>query len=743
MQSPRVVRRPWVGAFWSWLVPHRPQLLVVLGTVLVDGAYESLFPLGVGLLIDRAVPARDAGLFGLLAFCLAGGFLATLGSQLLRDGIMARVSSGVLSRLRQRLEAWFHGEEYSRFRRRQGAEVATAFGADLARVETLLLNGAPVLALSAVGLVMALVTMVAAAPLLGVMVLVGLPACLLVPMWLSRLQGPANQATRAAEQELNALAEEHFRSEPLVRGLGLAGLMRDRFRARAVSLEATATKFYRLAGWARRSPALSLQLLYVLLVVTGAWLVFIGRLGTGSFAAFNLLFFNVYLAVNDLSAVWGLTMQGSESVARVAGQLGPEELGEARALGTVTAEPARPLPRLSVALSLHEVSFSYQRGTPILEGLTLAVPAGRRTAIVGPSGSGKSTLAALLAGLLDPTMGQVRWDGIPLADLDPEERRKRLGIAFQEPILLKASVRDNVLWGNPGGDAEAALAAVGLSSWAATLPQGLDTEIGPGGGFLSGGQRQKLALARALARSPELLILDEVTSALDPLSERQVNNSLKKLSGTTVVHVTHRLEGIRDYEHIIVLEGGRLAEAGNHDELIDREGGLYARLWNKQSGITVSDDASSATVSPEALGRIPLFAASAPATLAALAPNFTMESYQSGDAVIRQGQPGSRFFLVARGRLDVLVSHAGGEKRVATLEDGDFFGEMSLLAAVLTSATVIARLPTVVLALEKSSFDHLVADDLSLAAQLRETARKRQEANAKMLTAAAGVLDRK
>lgn len=720
------------GHLASWLGPHRRKLAAVVGTVVVDGTYESLFPLGVGLMIDRAVATHDVGLFTLLAGALGLGFLLTLAAQVGRDALVARITADVVTDLRLKMEAWFHREPYPRFRQRQRGDVATAFGADLARVEAVLLNGAPTLALGIVGLGLSLITMTLAAPLLGLMVVVGLPLCLVVPGFLAHLQAPVNRQTRTQEAEVNALAEEHFSLEPLSRGLGLEGELTARFQDRAKSTGNLARRLYRLTGWARRAPGLSLQWLYLVVVVAGAWQVFEGQMALGVFAAFNLLFFNVYLAVSDLSAVWGLTLQGAASVNRVADQLGSDDRRPPPDSGT------KP-PILARELTLREVVFGYVPGPPVLAGVTLVVPAAKRTAVVGTSGSGKSTLAAILAGLVTPDAGTLEWDGVDWQSL-AADRKKQLGIVFQDALLLDATVRENVLLGHPAGNPGKALEAAGLAGWVADLPEGLETRVGPEGRYLSGGQRQRLALARALARDPDLLILDEVTSALDPLSERHVHDTLRALSGKTIVHITHRLEGIRDYDHIIVLDKGRVVETGTHDDLVAR-GGTYAHLWNKQSGIAVSPDAQSATLSVETLRSIPLFATSTPATLAALAANFVSEIYQPGQTILLQGTPGSRFFVVARGRVDVVIHRKDGDHRVASLEDGDFFGEMSLLNAALTTATVTARLPTVVLALEKTSFFTVVEKDHGLVEHLREAARARKAANEKALGVPPPILD--
>jgi len=276
-----------------------------------------------------------------------------------------------------------------------------------------------------------------------------------------------------------------------------------------------------------------------------------------------------------------------------------------------------------------------------------------------------------------------------------------------------------------------ALEGAGLAAWVRDLPEGLETRAGEGGCFLSGGQRQRLALARALFRRPDLLLLDEATSALDPLTEALVNDTLRALAGkTTVVHITHRLQGIADYDKIIVLGEGRVLETGTHHELVERTGGVYAGLWRRQTGVVVAGPAE-ARITPEGLRSLPLFAASKEATLASLAAAFVSESAEAGARLIHQGQPGSRFFVVARGRVEVSLATPAGEEVVASLSDGDFFGEMSLLNSAPTSAHVTASQPTILLALEKTTFLALLATDEDLRRTVTDIAQRRKEQNSR------------
>lgn len=249
--------------------------------------------------------------------------------------------------------------------------------------------------------------------------------------------------------------------------------------------------------------------------------------------------------------------------------------------GQPLAEPVRG------EVSFDDVSFRYAASGVGVDGISLHVPAGNTLALVGATGSGKSTLMKLLLRFYDPSAGEVRIDGQPIAEVSLESLRQAIGLVSQDVYLFEGSIRDNIAYGKPDASEEAVIeAARTAEAWEfiQALPQGLDTAVGERGVRLSGGQRQRLSLARALLKDPPILVLDEATSAVDNETEAAIQRSLAKIGhGRTVIMIAHRLSTIVHADEIVVVDGGRVLEQGSHAELLQR-GGRYAAQWRVQTG---------------------------------------------------------------------------------------------------------------------------------------------------------------
>ena len=246
-----------------------------------------------------------------------------------------------------------------------------------------------------------------------------------------------------------------------------------------------------------------------------------------------------------------------------------------------------PVESLAGEIELVDVGFRYggSQAPPILDGITLRVEPGQTIAIVGRSGSGKTTLVKLLAGLLEPTSGTIRYDGVDLSTVDYRTLRRHVGVVLQESYLFEGTIAENIALGEERPDADRvawAARAASAHDFVDRLPLGYETRVGESGLRLSGGQQQRISIARALYHRPPILLFDEATSALDSESERAVKESMDELfEGRTSFVIAHRLSTIRDADRILVLDRGRLVEDGTHDELLARQG-LYYYLASQQ-----------------------------------------------------------------------------------------------------------------------------------------------------------------
>ena len=317
-----------------------------------------------------------------------------------------------------------------------------------------------------------------------------------------------------------------------------------------------------------------------LIVFVGAEAVIEGSMSVGELIAFNMIASQVVQPILRLSQLWQDFQQVQVSVAR---------------LGDILNSPPEPVPQNLLtlpppggAIEFRNVTMRYRPDAPdVLRNVTLSIAPGEVVGIVGPSGSGKSTLTKLIQRLYGPQIGQVMIDGVDVAQLDPGWLRRQIGVVLQENILFNRTIHENIALGDPAMPRVLVMQAArlaGADEFIAQLPQGYDTLIEERGANLSGGQRQRIAIARALATNPRILILDEATSALDYDSERIIQENMRAIvRGRTVVIIAHRLAAVRPCTRIVGMARGEIVEVGSHDELLRREGGLYAHLWDLQS----------------------------------------------------------------------------------------------------------------------------------------------------------------
>ena len=304
-----------------------------------------------------------------------------------------------------------------------------------------------------------------------------------------------------------------------------------------------------------------------------------GGLSVGDFVMVNAYMIQITMPLNFLGSVYREIRQAMIDMSEMFTLLGqPAE---------ITDKPgAKPLAVSGGTIALKDVSFGYEAERPILRGVDIEVPAGKTIAIVGSSGSGKSTIGRLLFRFYDVNAGALTIDGQDVRDVTQESLHQQIGVVPQDTVLFNDTIYYNIAYGRPDASEAAIIAAAKAAKihhFVMSLPSGYDTAVGERGLKLSGGEKQRVGIARTLLKNPPILLLDEATSALDTDTEREIQAELKAMGqGRTVITIAHRLSTISDADEIIVLENGKIVERGKHEALLTRNG-RYAQLWQRQA----------------------------------------------------------------------------------------------------------------------------------------------------------------
>jgi len=701
----------------SYVRPYSSRAGVLVVTLIVEGAFNILLALSLKFIIDFAIAPRKVNVLAIILAVLCGGFLLTAISQVIRDYLYAWFGSRILNNLRKEMFSHLQQLSLGFYQRTRTGDIAARFSSDLNAVENAVVLGIPGASLCVINIIFSTSILFVLDWRLALCAMVGLPLCVIGPRILAPRALKAGYDLRVEQAALTSNIHENIGAQPIVKAFSLRQSIVSTFDAQAEKLAGMATRFNFLSYTSERSPNIGMLLFNVALISGGSYLAFSGSMSIGSLVAFNALFITVSTAVMGLTAVTPSLLQATGGMQRI------RELLEEKP--TVVEKPdGKILPTLMSGIRFENVSFGYTPEQHNLRDVGMNLPAGSRIAFVGHSGCGKSTNLNLIMRFYDPQAGRVTFDGIDLRDARVDSLYEQIGIVFQESFLFNTSIRENIRLGKTGAnddEVEAAARAAELHSIIMQMPAGYDTVVGERGGRLSGGQRQRVAIARALIRNPSLVILDEATAALDPPTEAAINETLERVSiGRTVISVTHRLQSVVNFDHIFVFKNGRVIEQGAHEILLS-QGGTYAEMWRRQHGTTMSPDGDFQVTDISILRDVPLFKDLDQSYLKGIAGMFSTEYVPAGRAVITEGDEGSRFYIIVRGKVAISTSKDDQDRvQVATLDDGDYFGEISLLANIPTTATVTTVTPSILLTLQREQLNKLVQRHAGLGAQMRE-----------------------
>lgn len=582
--------------------PYWRSGLAVLACSLVGVGFSLALPLSFRFLIDNILARRplrgDVPFIGPEGHTIAPGdeqihalvlllgllgllYVANAASRLGMNLLLAVVGESFAFDLRKRLVAVLDRLPASYFARTSPVDVSQRIVNDVDAIQGILTRAVVPLFSGVVSIVAFGALLVMLEPKLALLVLAGLP--IVAAIHAARRRGrraAARERARRVSDLASGVTEAsagHVMSKLFLAGPYLA----ERLLRRMEVHKQLNREFARESTLLAQVGTLVLGLIQVAVLMAGAYLIIIseGRdLAPGSLVAF-------YIVLNQMLGPIGQIATASQSVAGASANV--ERAAALLEAPTENDPPdAAELGPLKREIRFENVSFAYPDGKPILKGLTLTIAAGTTAAFVGPSGAGKSSILHLLPRLYERTRGTITWDGVDVKTASLTSLRRQIGLVPQDVAMLNATVAENIRLGDDRySDQDVWLAAhlAAADEEIARLPQGYDTVVGGGTFRLSAGQRQRIAVARAMLRKPSLLILDEATSALDATRQRTISERIQQhVEGQTVIKVAHRLETVVDADQIFVLDDGRLVEQGTHAELLAQKG-LYARLFADQT----------------------------------------------------------------------------------------------------------------------------------------------------------------
>jgi ATP-binding cassette subfamily B protein len=692
-------------ALQPYLRRYRVAIVLILMVSLLEMAYNALVPLSFKFLIDRALPSRSQDDLLMILLILVGGLVIVSLAALGRDYLYAKVGSGLLSDIRFRMFNHLQFLSMDYYARAQVGDILARFSTDMAGIEHSLTLAIPWGIVPALDVALSTVLLFALDWRLALVAMLVWPFCLIGPRFFAPRATAASYQRKQDEADTITVIQENVSAQGVVKAYGLERPAIAGFGKRNANLLRSSVRLSFLSALMERSAGIGILVLQVLIISAGAYMAFKGYLTIGTLVSFQALFLMLSYGLYNVAQFLPTLVQAGGGMRRI------EELLQERP-GVSDQPDACPLPRLSQHIALRDVSFSYTGKQPNLKDVNLQISAGWSVAFVGASGSGKSTILNLLMRFYDPSHGGVSFDSHDLRHVTMESLRSQISVVFQENFLFNTTIRENIRVGKLGAsdeEVEAAAQAAEIHDFIMTLPEKYEALAGERGGRFSGGQRQRMAIARAILRRPAVLLLDEATSALDVAAEAAINSTLSRVGrGCTVISVTHRLASVTDAQCIYVLNEGVVAEQGKHEDLIAKNG-VYARLWRKQSGFAVRRAGERADIEPSRLRFMPILEYLSSDLLAEIAPFFVTEIFPPHRLIVQQGDPGDKFYVIVRGRVEVIKEDAtGGARRVAVLEDGDYFGEIALLQNIARTASVRALVPCLCLALHRGHFLNLI-----------------------------------
>jgi ATP-binding cassette subfamily B protein len=559
--------------------PYRWQLAIVTAIIVASSVVALASPFLLRAVIDKALPEKNVHLLAWLVIGMVAVAGITSAFGVIQTWISTKVGQHVMHGLRTSVFSHLQRQSLAFFTRTRTGEVQSRITNDIGGMEAVVTSTATSIASNLTTAIGTSVAMVVLSWRLSLISLVVMPPAIYFTRKVARMRRAITTEQQRELANINVIVEEglSINGIQLAKTMGTGPSLVQRFTAssaRLIDLELRS----QLAGrWRMASLSIMFAAIPAIIYLAAGFPATAGVISIGTLIAFTTLQNGLF---RPLTGLLGTSVSVISSLALFA------RIFEYLDLPVDIDEPASPvtidLAKVQGHVRYENVGFTYPGADrPALTGVDLDIPAGTTLALVGETGSGKTTLASLAARLYDPSSGRVCIDGIDIRDMRLADLAEIVGVVSQETYLLHTTVRENLRYAKPtatDAEIEAAVRAAQIHDLIAGLPDGYDTMVGSRGHRFSGGEKQRIAIARTLLRDPRVLVLDEATSALDTETERAVQKAFDNLAqGRTTITIAHRLSTVRDADQIAVLDHGQIIEAGDHVSLV-AEAGRYAEL---------------------------------------------------------------------------------------------------------------------------------------------------------------------
>ncbi len=559
------------------------KTIVISALLLVGRAcLELVPPLIQREIIDEVITTRNLSYLGIIITVLIGAYALNQLVQVGDNYVRHSLGEKFIFDFRVRLYAYLQKMSLSFFERTSTGELMSRVTNDLSALESFVTHGSALTAVDCMRLIGGATILFVLDWRLAALVMIPVPILALAFRHYNTKIRPVYRQVRARLGNINAKLQDNLSGIRVIQAFAREDIEYKRFSKESERYYRARVKGIRY--WSIFFPAIKFfgAMGTVIVLGVGSIMVVKDQMSLGTLVAFIAYIASIYDPINRLTEVDNIFQEAIAAGERIFELL--DETMEVK-----DAPDAIGLPVIQGEMVFDQVHFKYGSGDPVLHSVSFTMAPGEVVALVGPSGAGKTSIANLICRFYDPVKGHVSVDGYNLRNIKLTSLRRQVAVVLQDSFLFNNTVAENLHYGKPDATKHeliAAARAANAHDFIMQLPDGYDTEVGERGVKLSGGQKQRLALARAILADPRILILDEATSSVDAEAEYLIQQALERvLKGRTALVIAHRLSTIRNADKIIVLDRGRIAEVGNHAELMQR-GGLYNQLYQRQMEMT-------------------------------------------------------------------------------------------------------------------------------------------------------------